>query len=158
MDDYLRLTRTLWTEEHTAFQSESYSIPDLGFAPKPARQPHPPIWIGGHTDAALRRAGRLGDAWFAPSNVPDLAGMYARVQDEARKAGRDPATVALTLIAPVDLRPERRDTALQQLAHYRALGVQHLVTPLRGVADLASADAALTVLGGELVSRLHEQA
>ena len=156
MDDYLRLTKTLWTEEHTAFQSDSYSIPDLGFSPKPARQPHPPIWIGGHTDAALRRAGRLGDAWFAPSNVPDLAGMYGRVQDEARAAGRDPASVALTLIAGVDLRPEQRDRALQKLAQYRAMGVQHLVTSLRGVADLASADAALTALSTEIIPRLAD--
>lgn len=155
-DDYLALTKKLWTEEHTAFESDSYTVGDLGFSPKPARQPHPPIWVGGHTEAALRRAGRFGDAWFAPGNVGGkLAEMYASVQEHARAAGRDPGDVALTMIAPVDTRPENRDTAVARLRGLHKMGVSHVVTSVIP-RDLDSTRAALQYLARQIKPAVTE--
>ena len=61
-DEYIKVFRTLWTSEQPNFTGQYVRFADIG-SPKPARQPHPPIWIGGHTPAAIRRAARLGDGW-----------------------------------------------------------------------------------------------
>lgn len=155
-DDYLALTKTLWTEEHTAFESESYSVQDLGFAPKPLQSPHPPIWIGGHTEAALRRAGRLGDAWFAPGDVGGrLEEMYASVQRHAQHAGRDRSSVDLTVLGFVDTRPDNRDAAVERLQSYRATGASHVVTALAS-RDLDALRDAIHQLMTEIKPRVME--
>ena len=155
-DDYLALTKKLWTEEHTAFESRSYSIPDLGFAPKPAQRPHPPIWVGGHTPPALRRAGRYGDAWFAPGNVGGrLQEMYATVKEEARAADRNPDDIALTMVGPIDTRPENREQAVERARGYRESGVSHIVTQLFA-RDLESTRTALTTIAREIRPRVLE--
>jgi alkanesulfonate monooxygenase SsuD/methylene tetrahydromethanopterin reductase-like flavin-dependent oxidoreductase (luciferase family) len=49
----------LCTADRPAFEGQHYRIANLGFYPKPVQKPHPPVWIGGYTQAALRRAVRL---------------------------------------------------------------------------------------------------
>jgi alkanesulfonate monooxygenase SsuD/methylene tetrahydromethanopterin reductase-like flavin-dependent oxidoreductase (luciferase family) len=82
--------------------------------PKPVQKPHPPIWVGGHTEPALRRTALLGDAWHpiglrGPAGLaPDeLAEKVARLRTLAREAGRDPARIGVALRAPLDLAPAR---------------------------------------------------
>jgi probable F420-dependent oxidoreductase len=62
-NEYLRVIRQLWTEEVSSFDGEFIRFDDIHAAPMPVQSPHPPIWVGGGSDAALRRAIRLGDAW-----------------------------------------------------------------------------------------------
>ena len=62
-DDYLAAIRTLWTEDIATHAGRFASFRDVRTAPRPLRSPHPPIWVGGASDGALRRAVRLGDAW-----------------------------------------------------------------------------------------------
>ena len=62
-DDYLAAIKALWTEEVASFESPSVSFKDVTVAPKPVQSPHPPIWVGGSSNAALRRAVQLGQAW-----------------------------------------------------------------------------------------------
>lgn len=62
-DEYLASIKQLWTEDNASFDGKYVSYSDVSTAPRPIRQPHPPIWVGGASDAALRRAIRLGDAW-----------------------------------------------------------------------------------------------
>jgi len=62
-DDYLAAIKTLWTEEVATYQGRFVSFTDVRTAPRTARRPHPPIWVGGASDGALRRAVRLGDGW-----------------------------------------------------------------------------------------------
>jgi probable F420-dependent oxidoreductase len=125
LEEYIRLVKALWTEENPSFHGRFWQIEDVGFAPKPVQKPHPPIWVGGGVDAALRRAGRLGDAWHAIFQKPErLAANYATVQAYAREAGRDPQSVALTvrMAAPTDT-PQ----AIERLKTYADVGVSHVM-------------------------------
>lgn len=66
-DDYLAAIRKLWSSEVASFESPSVSFQGVHTGPRPARVPHPPIWVGGQSPAALRRAARLGEAWHPQS-------------------------------------------------------------------------------------------
>src|SRR5438477_4463090 len=54
-DEYIRIFKTLWTKSPASFAGEFYRFDDIQFMPAPVQKPHPPIWIGGHSRAALRR-------------------------------------------------------------------------------------------------------
>ncbi|HLF40596.1 MAG TPA: LLM class F420-dependent oxidoreductase [Acidimicrobiia bacterium] len=70
-DDYLQILKTLWTDETSSFQGEVASLPECRMYPKPVQQPHPPIHVGGESDAALRRAARHGQGWYGFDRGPD---------------------------------------------------------------------------------------
>lgn len=61
--EYLAAITTCWTQDLASFHGRFVRFDDVDTTPRPARAPHPPIWVGGATDAALRRAVRYGDAW-----------------------------------------------------------------------------------------------
>lgn len=62
-DEYLAALKTLWTNDIASFQGRYVTFHDVHTLPRPVRTPHPPIWVGGASDAALRRAVRYGDGW-----------------------------------------------------------------------------------------------
>jgi len=62
-DDYLSAIKALWTTEIASHEGPFTSFKDVLLAPKPVQTPHPPIWVGGSSDRALRRAVRFGQAW-----------------------------------------------------------------------------------------------
>ena len=62
-NDGLEIVRALWQQEKTSVDGPYYRFTDVEMGPKPAQQPHPPIYIGGHTPAALARVARYGDVW-----------------------------------------------------------------------------------------------
>ena len=107
-DEYLAAFRTLWTEQDPRFEGEHVRFGDLAFEPKPLQKPHPPLWIGGESDAAMRRAVRLADGWYPMGLNPRrpldtlerLRGGVERLHGFAREAGRDPASLSLAYIAP----------------------------------------------------------
>ncbi len=63
-DEYLAAFRALWTEERPHFEGTYTRFANVLLEPKPVQTPHPPIWVGGESPPALRRAARLGDAWY----------------------------------------------------------------------------------------------
>jgi probable F420-dependent oxidoreductase len=113
-DEYLRVMKALWTQDAPRFEGKYYRIDGVTMFPKPVQKPHPPIWVGGHTEPALRRAAVLGDAWHpiglrGPAGLaPDeLAAKTARIRELARAAGRDPGAVRVAFRAMLDLWPAR---------------------------------------------------
>ena len=102
-NETLEAFRNLWTEPAPAYAGEHVAFDNLLFSPKPAQKPHPPIWIGGESPAAQRRAGRLGDAWYPLGNHPRwrfntperYAAGLAQVRETAEEAGRPPPTGSL---------------------------------------------------------------
>ncbi len=62
-DDYLMAIKTLWTNDVATYEGRFVSFRDIMLSPKPVQSPHPPIWVGGSSEAAMRRAVRFGDAW-----------------------------------------------------------------------------------------------
>jgi probable F420-dependent oxidoreductase len=63
-DEYIAAFRELWTKARPEMTGEHVAFSNLIFEPKPVAKPHPPIWVGGESPAAMRRAIRLGDAWY----------------------------------------------------------------------------------------------
>ncbi len=106
-DEYIRVFKELWTSDNPTFDGEYAGFSDVSFMPKPAQKPHPPIWIGGESPPALRRAARLGDAWYPIGSNPrfrvgtleQLTGYVSRVRNYARDAGRDPSEIDLAYSA-----------------------------------------------------------
>ena len=106
-NEYIRAFRELWTQDAPEFEGTYSRFADIVFAPKPVQKPHPPIWTGGESPAALRRAGRLADGWYpftdnahVPLRTPDqFAAVAAKVKRHAQEAGRDPDRLALTYTA-----------------------------------------------------------
>ena len=106
-DEYIPAFRKLWTSQAPE-QSGSYAnFQNLMFAPKTAQKPHAPIWVGGETKAARRRAGRLGDGWYPvannpklPLDAPDLYGeALTHVQSAAENVGKDANSITGALLA-----------------------------------------------------------
>lgn len=134
-DEAIELMRTLWrgTDPHgTSFHGDSYTIERAHSWPKPVRPEGVPLYIGGHSKAAARRAGRLGDG-FQPLGLTgdDLSAAIATMRDAARDAGRDPAEVGLVLGGTLG----RADAAHVEWA--RELGATTvLLSPSRGASSL----------------------
>ena len=70
-DEMIILMRRLWTEEQVTFAGKYFAVEDATIMPRPWQKKGPPIWIGGRSEAALRRTGRLGDGWLVSSVSPD---------------------------------------------------------------------------------------
>ena len=68
MDEYIRAMKVLWTADEPEFHGEFVDFADVVFEPKPVQRPHPPVFVGGRSVFALRRAARLADGW-APSGA-----------------------------------------------------------------------------------------
>lgn len=90
-DEYISLLDALWTQDVVDHHGEFYEVSSSRLEPKPVQSPRPPLLLGGGTDAAYRRAGRLADGWISASRhdltrIGDAIGVVKRA---ARDAGRD---------------------------------------------------------------------
>jgi probable F420-dependent oxidoreductase len=70
-DEYLEAIVALWTQEYASYEGRYVSFHDVACAPRPVQSPHIPIWIGGDSKAALRRAARFGTGWIPFLTTPD---------------------------------------------------------------------------------------
>jgi probable F420-dependent oxidoreductase len=88
-DEMIVLMRKLWTEEKVTFSGKYFSVEDTTVTPRPWQKNGPPIWIGGRSDAALRRTGRLGDGWLVSSVSPtEVAAGIKSIRRYATEANR----------------------------------------------------------------------
>ena len=88
-DEAIRLMRRLWTEENVTFEGKFYSVQDVTIMPRPWQKNGLPIWIGGRSQAAMRRTGRLGDGWLVSSVSPaEVEAGIASIRLHAAEAGR----------------------------------------------------------------------
>jgi probable F420-dependent oxidoreductase len=102
-DEYLDAFRTLWTEETPVVEGKYTRYRGLVFDPKPLQKPYPPLWVGGESGPSMRRAARLGDAWYPIGSnnahlldtLPRLEAGIARLRKLTAAAGRDPASVGV---------------------------------------------------------------
>jgi alkanesulfonate monooxygenase SsuD/methylene tetrahydromethanopterin reductase-like flavin-dependent oxidoreductase (luciferase family) len=93
-DEALELMRALWAGGSVDFDGRFTRVPDLALAPGPVQPGGPPVWLGGRSPAAIRRAGRFGDVWMPYMYTPDqLASSLAEVRAATEAAGRDPGAV-----------------------------------------------------------------
>jgi probable F420-dependent oxidoreductase len=88
-DEMIALMRRLWTEENVTFAGKYFSVEGATIMPRPWQKKGPPIWIGGRSEAALRRTGRLGDGWLVSSVSPaEVEAGITTIRRYAAEAGR----------------------------------------------------------------------
>ncbi|MBI1989844.1 MAG: LLM class flavin-dependent oxidoreductase [Betaproteobacteria bacterium] len=144
-DECLRIYKELWTKDDPSFNGRYHSFTGIKFAPKPIQKPHPPIWIGGHTAAARRRAGQFGDAWHPVAQRPtgimspeETSQAMVTVREAAAQAGRDPQSITISLRIVLNLgatatAADRRpfsgspSQVADDIRRYAEVGVSHLV-------------------------------
>jgi probable F420-dependent oxidoreductase len=89
--EYLRLWQACWAPDKVSFAGKSVSFADMHVSPKPLQQPHPPIWIGGASDAALRRAAQFAAVWQpTPLPITQLVERRAELRKACEAIEREP--------------------------------------------------------------------
>jgi len=87
-NEALQIIRRLWQGETVTFHGKHFNIDGAKLTPRPVQQPNPPIWVGGFTKAATRRAAKYGDGYIGPSNKA----VYEMYLQELRAVGKNPAS------------------------------------------------------------------
>jgi probable F420-dependent oxidoreductase len=158
-DEYIQLFKELWTKDNPVFQGEHYQLSESGFQPKPVQKPHPPIWIGGHTNPAIRRAAKYGDGWMPIGLRPpailepeELAEKIARLRRLTVQAGRPEDAVSLCFSTGVtfDQSPGatrrmmsgRAEQIAADLRQYQDLGIRNFIIGFPGD-SVAAVDEAM---------------
>jgi probable F420-dependent oxidoreductase len=144
-DEYLAIYKKLWGPGPVEHRGTYYSFAPLRCEPRPEQRPHPPIWVGGHSKAALRRTARFADGWHPLGTVataelrpPEFSAMLDDLKRMTEAENRDFADITIAFVArlhevakPIDAadRMPFSGSAEQLVAdveEYRRLGVSHL--------------------------------
>ena len=120
-DEFLQVLKAIWTSDPAEFHGKHFHLPKSYIGPKPVQKPHPPIILAAFAPPALKRLATMADGWN-PVGVPveGMAQMFSSIQQMAKEAGRDPAT--LQMIVRGNLRSHRQTLAQGTLAVQRHHG------------------------------------
>src|SRR5580765_2511073 len=150
-DEWIAIFKQLWSQSPASFNGRFYRYSDIRCEPFPVQKPHPPIWVGGHSRAALRRTARHGDGWhpvgaIAASPLPPQE-MRAHLDTLKRltdSEGRDFSALTISYKAPLydtgirspdgSRRPFSGDAEdiAGDIRAFAALGVHELIFDFRG--------------------------
>ena len=124
--EYIEVMQALWAPGVSEYSGETWELRACHSNPKPVQKPHPPIYFGGETDAAMRRVASHGNGWYGFNRDPDGAREgIARLTEQLRNAGRSRSDVQVC-IGP-NAHPVTRET----VSRYEDEGVDELLVPLR---------------------------
>ncbi len=146
-DEYLLATQAAWENERATFSGRYVAFRDVSVAPRPCQRPRPPIWIGGNSRAAVRRAVRYGEGWIpwmiSPAAFADLVDYAARLREESGRSRE------LEYVAPLTVGGDERPAAITaRIAEWTAAGatsfhvgfdhtsLDHLLERMRMFADI----------------------
>jgi probable F420-dependent oxidoreductase len=142
-DECIRIFRELWTRDNPSFQGKFHQFSNIRCEPRPVQPGGIPIWVGGHTPQAIRRAARLGDGWQPlvqrpPADLPpaEMQEKIAQLRAFAREAGRDPQRITLAMgssiqftggaaAGPRSLFTGTPAQIVEAIQRYQELGVQN---------------------------------
>lgn len=163
-DEALRILKELCARDRADFDGRHYRLDGVEFLPKPVQRPHPPVWIGGRSEAALRRAARFGDAWH-PSHLTsdELRRRVPLLRAACEEAGRPPREVTVTSRRRLVVEggdPGDSDRTLhggpqriaETIAELEDAGVTHLVVEVPGDTEVEVLEN-LDWFGREVVAR-----
>jgi probable F420-dependent oxidoreductase len=130
MEEQIAVLRALWTQPVVSFKGRWHQIEEAGVKPLPVQRPIP-IWVGATADAAIERAGRIGDGWF-PQRGPDeqARAMLDRLRQAAAAAGRAPDAVGVEARLSIGQVPEAEWARYAE--GWRELGATHLCVNTMG--------------------------
>ena len=149
-NEYLEIFKKCWTQDPVSHDGEFYSFKELRCMPHPVQDPHPPIWIGGHSSAALRRVSKYADGWHpvgatsaSPLPPEEFRNLLDRLKALMEVEGRDYDDLTISFKAPSydpGLVPEGHGRLLftgsperiaQDVRDYQAMGVHEVVFDFR---------------------------
>ena len=137
MRERVEAMRAIWTKSKPEYTGEFVKFPPMMTWPKPAQKPHPPVIVGGAYPYGARRAIAYGDGWIPHARRPtygDVLGLLPEFRKLAIQAGRDPATIPITIFGVAE--------EIDLIKRYRDAGAARLVFNL----PAAKADEVLPVL------------
>ena len=137
LDEAIDVIAAAFTEEFPSHRGAAWSVRDMGQRPRPVQQPRPPIWVGGSTRPALRRAAERGDGWL-PQGVPEM-GMPAAIEiirtHRVKVRGAAPIEIGMnapwmyvgtpTFEVPPNTRTGSGDALAAPLREMKTMGVSH---------------------------------
>ena len=169
-NEYLQAFKELWTSDNPTFDGKYYQFSNIDFLPKPVQKPHPPIWVGGQSRPAMRRAAELGNGWHpvgaipaAPLEPEELAQSMVTLHGFAERAGRDPGEIDVAMKAPLydpslSGREGRRrfsgdpDQVAHDVETYAGIGVSQIIFDIRS-ADLNQTTERMAWFSEEVMAR-----
>lgn len=160
-DEQLEVFEALFTQPLPAYEGRFYRFPGLGFQPRPVNG-HIPVWVGGDTEPAFRRAGRYGDAYHAAFEpLEAVEEHWGHVKAAAVECGRDPSTLTLSIRVYLDFEgmtdPAKSlsGSAAQmreQLARFSEAGVSHLLLDVVAPGGVAGRQEAMERFAAEVMT------
>ena len=144
-DEAIKALRAVWNDNPSSFHGKHFNFGPLMSFPKPAQKGGIPVVIGGHSPAAARRAGRLGDGFFpAIADAAKLKELFGIMRDEARKHGRNADAIELSCMGRANL-----DT----IKAFADLGITRIVVPPPGF-DKEKLTRGLEKLANEIIAKV----
>jgi probable F420-dependent oxidoreductase len=150
-DEWIAIFKQLWTQSPASFEGQFYQYSNIRCEPFPIQKPHPPIWVGGHSRAALRRTAKHGDGWHpvgavAASPLPprEMRAHLDTLKRLTEAQGRDFSAIEISYKAPLydtdipspdgSRRPfsGAADDIAGDIRTFAAIGVHELIFDFRG--------------------------
>lgn len=155
MDECLQLVRALWTDDFVDFRGRYYEVVDWACNPKPVQAGGIPIWLGGESPRQLERVGKYADGWHATAkSLPTLRDDFEIAREAARKAGRDPDALRITLEGGGVLTPDNLEAAAEGLHRLKEMGLFHVIVGVHP-RHMAEATPILEEFGAKHLPALH---
>ena len=166
-DEHIEVLRALWTQDPASFDGRFTKFHGLVLATTPRTEGGPPVWVGGNTPPAIRRALRLGDGWHGFEVFPeDMPGVREELEKAAAALDRDPSRLALSVVRGLvppgreeeSFIPDRRmlggsaEAIVDELGRYADHGVEEVVIQVSLLAPLVP--DALEWTASEVLPRL----
>ena len=167
----MAIMKELWTSPDPHYRSPRWNLAGFKFAPKPLQQPSIPLWVGGASPGALRRAATMGDGWHPTGMPPDE---FRAAREEVRRlataAGREPDALTMSMRVEVEVagRPsspraagrarlagDDTDQMIAGIHAYRRAGVEHLVLALNS-GDMARITALMVDIAQKVIPECRE--
>jgi alkanesulfonate monooxygenase SsuD/methylene tetrahydromethanopterin reductase-like flavin-dependent oxidoreductase (luciferase family) len=160
-DESIAVMRALWTQDEPKFEGTYSRFDGMKFSPKPLQKPTIPIVIGGVSRPAIRRAARLGDGWQPLGMSPEALGQgIATLRAEARAAGRDAATIPVSIAMSLAAARAGRHALgtkpaeiIKNAKAYASLGVETLIISAN-TSDPGEARSALEMIARDVAPAL----
>jgi probable F420-dependent oxidoreductase len=131
-NECIAVMKELWTNPDPHYHSSRWHFGDLKFSPKPVQKPHIPLWVGGSSPGALKRAATMGDGWHPTGMSPDdfSRGRHT-VCELAAAAGRDPQALTFSMRVEVEAHGHASSQRAASRARLSGDNVEQLVSGIR---------------------------
>jgi probable F420-dependent oxidoreductase len=169
-NESMAIMKELWTNPDPSYESPRWRFSDLKFSPKPVQTPHVPLWVGGSSPGALRRAATLGDGWHPTGMSPEAFRQgLQEVQTLARAAGRNPNALTMSMRVEVEAhggpssqRTQNRarlpgddvEAMLAGMRAYQSVGVDHIVLALNS-GDIAKITELMETIARKVIPHIR---